>query len=329
MGKPLISVIIPTYNRSQLIGETLISILSQTYTHWECLIVDDGSTDNTLEVAKKIVGKDSRFSVYNRPDERPKGANACRNYGFHLSEGDFILFLDSDDVLKSTCLEKRLSVFNKSDNLDFVIANSSYIKDGIYYSKPICEFPEDYSSENYLKLFLSYKLPWTIMSVLWKKEVIRNFKFDEGLKRFQDIDYHITILSKKTYRIKRLNEVDTYYRVEDKKVLNQNHINSVISSLNYFLNKHIQQEYIQNRYPGVFKNFIIFFLLNYLYPNYKDYMTDIHAIETIIKTAGIFNTKEQYLLKALKLLAANGLKQKKGLGINRVNKLLKKSLKYE
>ncbi|MFD1163095.1 glycosyltransferase family 2 protein [Hwangdonia seohaensis] len=325
----LVSIIIPAYNRSPLISETLNSVLNQTYTNWECIIIDDGSTDNTIEIVKEYTVKDSRFAIKNRPSGKPKGANACRNYGLKLSKGEYILFLDSDDILKNTCLENRLNAFKTSKNIDFVIANSSYIKDNVYYNKPICEFPSDYSSENYLKLFLSYKLPWTIMSVLWKRELINNFQFDENLMRFQDLDYHISILSNKKYNLTRLNYVDTYYRVEDEKVLSENYIATVINSLNYFLKKHINQDYIQKKYPNSFKNFILFFLVNYLYPNYKNHKSEIHKIEDIIKDSKLFSSKESYLLKIKKALITKDLVNKKGFGINRFNKLIMKGLEYE
>ncbi|MDD7885186.1 glycosyltransferase family 2 protein [Flavivirga sp. 57AJ16] len=326
---PRVSVIIPAYNRSQLISETLKSVSVQTYTNWECIVVDDGSTDNTIEIVKNLSIKDSRFSVYKRPPESPKGANVCRNYGFKLSKGEYILFLDSDDILKSTCLEKRLKLFKTSERTDFVLANSSYIKEGVFYNKSICEFPIDYKSEDYFKLFLSYKLPWTIMSVLWKKVVIQGFKFDENLTRLQDIDYHISILSKRDYSILRLNEVDTYYRVEDSKALNQSHILKVLNSFNYFLKKHINQVYIQEKYSNNFKGFIVFFLTHYLYPNIKNYKLEVEKTEEVIKESKIFNFRELNLLNVQKLLISSGLINKKGLGINRINKFLKKGLMYE
>ena len=94
----LVSIIIPAYNQSSLISETLNSVLNQTYINWECIIVDDGSTDNTTEIVKKYTVGDSRFKLKNRPQKKLKGANACRNYGFKLSKGEYVLFLDSDDI---------------------------------------------------------------------------------------------------------------------------------------------------------------------------------------------------------------------------------------
>ena len=322
----LVSIIIPTYNRSQLISETLDSVLAQSYPNWECIIVDDHSTDHTVEIIEKHIKKDSRFSVEHRPSRKSKGANACRNHGFEESKGDYILFLDSDDILKDTCIENRLKAINSAEKIDFVIANSSYLKDGVFYEKSICEFPSDYKSEDYLKLFLSYKLPWTVMSVLWKKNTIQDFQFDEDLTRLQDIDYHITILSKRNYNIFRLNDIDNYYRIDDNKGANTDHVSTVIKALTHFLNKYINQDFIKKKYSNEFKQFILFFLQNYLYPNNKNHKSEIRNIDEIIWKSNMFSIKELTLIKSQKLLITSGLINKKGLGINRIHKFLKKGL---
>ena len=84
--QPLISIIIPTYNRAQIIGETLDSLIAQTYANWECIAVDDGSTDNTDEVLVAYCNKDTRFQYHHRPKDKLKGPNSCRNYGFTRSK---------------------------------------------------------------------------------------------------------------------------------------------------------------------------------------------------------------------------------------------------
>ena len=96
---PLVSIIIPTFNRAQFIGEALDSVLSQTYAHWECIIVDDGSTDNTSEVLSAYCLKDKRFQYFKRPSHWPKGANGSRNYGISKSKGVYFAFCDDDDFL--------------------------------------------------------------------------------------------------------------------------------------------------------------------------------------------------------------------------------------
>ena len=78
MSQPLVSIIIPTYNRAHLISETLRSIKLQTYQNWECIIIDDGSTDNSAEVIAEFCAQDNRSQFFKRPQNQPKGANTCR-----------------------------------------------------------------------------------------------------------------------------------------------------------------------------------------------------------------------------------------------------------
>jgi glycosyltransferase involved in cell wall biosynthesis len=93
MSTPLVSIIIPTFNRASIINDTLDSILDQTYSNWECLVVDDGSTDETKKVIHNYALKDPRISALERPPEKSKGANSCRNYGLSLAKGDYVIFL--------------------------------------------------------------------------------------------------------------------------------------------------------------------------------------------------------------------------------------------
>ena len=121
------SIIIPTYNRGKRISKSINSIINQSFKHWECIIVDDGSTDKTVAVINKYIKEDTRFSIYKRPTQLPKGANACRNYGFKQSKGNYIQFFDSDDLMLSNCLEARV-VFLEKENLEYQGANFSGLK---------------------------------------------------------------------------------------------------------------------------------------------------------------------------------------------------------
>ena len=92
----MISIIIPIFNRQHLIEETLNSIKAQTYTNWECIIVDDGSTDDTYNVTSNLIKGDNRFQLYNRPLDFAKGPSSCRNYAITKMTGNYIQFFDSD-----------------------------------------------------------------------------------------------------------------------------------------------------------------------------------------------------------------------------------------
>lgn len=120
----LVSIIIPTFNRAHFIGETLDSIISQTYQNWECIVVDDGSSDYTIELLDFYCKKDTRIKFYHRPDSLPKGANDCRNFGFLKSRGEYINWFDSDDVMLESFIESKVNSFQSS--VDFVICSGYY-----------------------------------------------------------------------------------------------------------------------------------------------------------------------------------------------------------
>lgn len=123
--QPLISIIIPTYNRAHLIGETLDSVIAQTYINWECIVVDDGSTDYTEELIRFYCEKDSRIQFYHRPADLTKGANSCRNYGFELSNGELINWFDSDDIMLKNFIESRIQLF--SAEIQLIIGGGIYV----------------------------------------------------------------------------------------------------------------------------------------------------------------------------------------------------------
>jgi glycosyltransferase involved in cell wall biosynthesis len=120
----LVSIIIPVYNRASLLAETLDSIVDQSYKNFECILVDDGSTDNSIEIANIYTSKDKRFKVFSRPSNIKKGANACRNIGFLKSSGTFIHWFDSDDIMQPQMLEHKINSL-LSNNADVVVCRKA------------------------------------------------------------------------------------------------------------------------------------------------------------------------------------------------------------
>lgn len=109
----LVSIIIPTYNRGHLICETLDSVLAQTYSNWECIVVDEGSMDETHILLDKYSNRDSRFRYVVKSAEIKKGASISRNLGLKIAKGEFIQFLDSDDILAPNKIEVQLDLLKK------------------------------------------------------------------------------------------------------------------------------------------------------------------------------------------------------------------------
>jgi len=113
----LLSVIVPCFNQGSLLAEALESIARQTYESWECLIIDDGSSDNTPDVASRFVRGDSRFRYCHHPN---KGPSASRNRGLSMARGDLIQFLDADDVILPDKFELQVAALGPRDVLKVV-----------------------------------------------------------------------------------------------------------------------------------------------------------------------------------------------------------------
>lgn len=112
MNMPLVSIIMPTYNRRYIIGDAIDSCLRQTYTNFELIICDDHSTDGTMEYIRDRMREDARIKFCKNPDGK-KGTNAARNTAIRMAGGIYLIFLDSDDYLLDDSLEVRVKFFEK------------------------------------------------------------------------------------------------------------------------------------------------------------------------------------------------------------------------
>lgn len=112
----LVSIVMPCFNSDRFIEQSIKSVIDQTYTNWQLLVCDDGSTDNTIEIVKSLMVNDSRIILLQ--NKFAKGAAGARNSCIEMAEGRFIAFLDSDDLWHSRKLEKQIS-FMISNNYSF------------------------------------------------------------------------------------------------------------------------------------------------------------------------------------------------------------------
>ncbi|MFS4483041.1 glycosyltransferase family 2 protein [Hyunsoonleella sp. 2307UL5-6] len=209
---PEVSIIIPTYNKSALAIETLNSIASQSYDNWECIIVDDGSTTEDFTALESFAKLDKRFSLFKRPLNTKKGANACRNYGLSISKGDYIQFFDSDDVMLENCLKGRVKAI-EATTLDFVVFSM-----GIYHNDGFKNDDTPDVKVNDWKTALGEfigerRLPWNLQRTLYRALLIKErLLFNENLSRFQDVEFNIKLLSQLKPKFKIFNKIDCVYR---------------------------------------------------------------------------------------------------------------------
>lgn len=210
-GKPvataLVSVIIPAYNRAAIISETLNSVKAQTWQNWECIVVDDGSVDNTAEIAERYTKADARFRYL--PNQLKKGAPGARNTGVEESRGDFLIFLDSDDLLSPDCLSNRINKFKQNPDFDFLVFSSIEFKERIDDTNILVNV---LSKENTIKRFLNLDMPWLIMAAIWRREsFLKLGQWNEELLSWQDWDLHIRAVFN-GYKFTCFSTVDNYYR---------------------------------------------------------------------------------------------------------------------
>jgi glycosyltransferase involved in cell wall biosynthesis len=213
----IVSIIIPNYNKADYIEETLQSIQNQFFQNWEAIIVDDGSNDNSIEIIHKYTQNDGRFKFIQR-DREPKGGSVCRNIGLANAKGDFILFLDSDDLLIPRTLENRLQAFEKYPDKDFLVFPMGTFKNQIGDNNSMW-IPQ---KDNHLKDFLAHDLPWHTMSPIWKKDFLLKLDgFDEEFPRLQDVELHTrALLQKKVlYKVFPENEPDCFYRIDEERII--------------------------------------------------------------------------------------------------------------
>lgn len=215
----MVSIIIPAYNREKLIVETLDSVLSQTYTDWEALVVDDQSTDMTQKVVEDYSRKDNRIKLLIRVHE-PKGAPACRNNGIKNAQGEYLIFLDSDDVLASHCLQSRVEYMNEHPELDFSVFPMGVINtEGKYQDVKLIK-----QSNNYLYSYLRHDLPWTMTGPIWRTSFLKinGLLFNENYPRLQDPEFNtrILLLDDVKFIVMSGYDVDCFYRNNSNKVFN-------------------------------------------------------------------------------------------------------------
>ena len=206
----MISIIIPNYNKSQFLAETINSVKKQTYDNWEAIIIDDCSSDNSVDIILGLISNDNKFRL--KVNLSNKGANYSRNLGIKEAKGDFIVFLDSDDILSKDCLKSRIDFFRESSNIDYAVfcmgSFNDVIGDNIFLWNNF--------HGNHIKRFLSHDLPWALPSLLWKKSSLEKLNgFDESFKRYQDVELHIRALLNENlnYAIDKSNRPDCYYRI--------------------------------------------------------------------------------------------------------------------
>lgn len=174
--KKLVSVIIPAFNAEKYISDTINSVLGQTYSYYEIIIINDGSTDGT----EKIVKQFSNRIIYIK--QRNKGISAARNAGIRKAKGEFIAFLDADDIWMPAKLEKQIDYLNSHPDVDVVFSLAQNTLNPKADTKPTKKFP----------VIPAYVPP----NCLFRRKTIDTVGlFDEKINLGEFVDWYAKILS--------------------------------------------------------------------------------------------------------------------------------------
>lgn len=213
---PLISIIIPTYNSAKYVEESIDSVLNQNYTNWECLVIDDGSTDNTKEIISGFL-KDKRIRYHYQSNS---GLSASRNYGLSLAKGDYIQFLDSDDVIfpdKFRIMMEQYKIIPDTvilfSDFEFTLYEHPYEIDSSI-AKPY-EKISKIGDIDFKKLYWGWDFNFIIPThaFLFPSSLLNGYKYDVALESKEDWDFYLSLLSQDKLTFNAVDYIGCGYRL--------------------------------------------------------------------------------------------------------------------
>lgn len=194
MEEKKLSVIIPVYNSEKYLNRSIESLLNQTYKNIEIILVDDGSTDSSPEICDLFAEKEKNISVIHKENG---GVSSARNAGFDVAQGEYIAFLDSDDYL-SNKIYKTLIEDIETNNADIAISGFSR-EVGKNTFVPYCKdkFEKEFSREEMISNLLQNRYySCSINNVVFRKDVVKDIKFDVKISYNEDLLYLFNIMKK-------------------------------------------------------------------------------------------------------------------------------------
>lgn len=211
---PIVSVIIPTYNTRQQLLDMVECMRAQTLQNWELIIVDDKSMDGSLEYIKSVI-TDERIKIVVR-DREPKGSVVCRNIGFELASGKYVIHFDADDLISQKCLEDRTKYMEDNEDIDFAIFRGKSFTDpdnkNLFSSN---DKSWGIKKGDVIADFLRANYPFSVWNLIFRKKSVLSFLWDEKVKIYTDFSFIIPLLfSNLKYEFADNDSYDYFYRVE-------------------------------------------------------------------------------------------------------------------
>lgn len=240
----VISVILPVYNGEDRVSNCIESIITQTYKQFELIIINDGSSDLTLDIVNKFAEKDNRIKIISIENS---GVSYARNKGLEKATGDYITFIDADDFYNNNFLERMHDLINK-DNSDIAICNFCYFNKNKITKNKLSSINE---FDKFSLILSEYCFQGYVWNKIYKRKIVQDVYFNTKITYLEDLLFNVKIF-KKTNRIVYTNSVLYNYVINEESVVN----NFSERNLTYFqaLNKirelvpNKSQIYINTRY---------------------------------------------------------------------------------
>lgn len=245
-----VSVIVPVYNTEEYLRKCLDSLVNQDFSSYEVIIVNDGSTDNSIKVIDEYVRKYDFVKAFSKKNG---GLSSARNYGIEKASGKYLTFVDSDDYVEESYLKKLYSIMDK-ENSDLAVCEFSYIySDG--------NIVRSYSNLDYTDDILKKYLLTPPMAPIrmFKKDLFNHIKFKEGIY-YEDLEL-CPKLVKYAKKVSFVNESLYNYLIRENSIMHQKEMNSKLEDIYHVLD---------SNYKELYKD----------YPNEIEYMYIIHLLRT-------------------------------------------------
>ncbi|WP_115461219.1 glycosyltransferase family 2 protein [Winogradskyella aurantiaca] len=240
---PLVSIIVTCYNQEKYIGRTLQSVLDQTYSNWECIVVDDGSQDKSREIISKQTSEDQRFKyIY----KKNAGVSAARNTGFQIAEGRYINFLDGDDTLLPEKLTKQIGALITNEGFSICVCDHQY-----YYEKnnKYAYYPFEIIKEKPLRQLLfgwHNGVAFPPHAVLYKRDLWseNEIPFPEDYRyRCEDWVFNVIVALKGSSYLWLDEVLCNYHMSSDNYTANSKNLAKAFIRAAYYLNPRIPEAY--------------------------------------------------------------------------------------
>lgn len=204
---PIISIIVPVYNTEQYLHRCIDSILAQTYTDFELLLIDDGSTDLSGAICDEYAAKDSRVRVFHKENG---GASTARNKGIKESRGEWIIFLDSDDYFLPKALDILIGAANK---YCVPISHANFYTEDVE-RKVVCNRWKNGIVSNNFRAWYFHSICLCAGTTLYKRSIMNNSLYNEEFSRYEDLEAIFKLL--RQHKLAYTNECVMVYDIKER-----------------------------------------------------------------------------------------------------------------